>query len=90
MVENFSWTNSTDDAKIHAFAINVTDVMDAKLTAAGQKAQYQYMNDAGYEQEIFQNYGNGSLAKLKAIREKYDHANVYTDLLPGGWKVDLA
>ncbi|RDW69852.1 hypothetical protein BP6252_08872 [Coleophoma cylindrospora] len=90
MVENFSWNSAADDAKIHAFALNVTSVIDAQLSAVGAKARYQYMNDAGSGQAIFQNYGAGNLAKLKAIRARYDPAKVYTDLMPGGWKVDLA
>jgi hypothetical protein len=45
------------------------------------------MNDAGFGQEIFQGYGAGNLAKLQLIRKKYDPLNVYTNLMPGGWKV---
>jgi hypothetical protein len=61
-----------------------------KLSAAGQAAQYHYMNDAGLGQGIFQNYGAGNLAKLRSIRAKYDPLKVYTNLMPGGWKVDAA
>jgi hypothetical protein len=90
MVENFSWTYAADDEIINAFAEEVTDVMESKLQAASQLASYTYMNDAGYGQEIFQNYGAGNLAKLQEIRAKYDPFNVYTDLMPGGWKVASA
>ena len=90
MVENFSWTDPTDDARISAFAEQVTNVIEAKLQAAGQASQYHYMNDAGFGQEIFQGYGAGNLAKLQSIRTKYDPLKVYTDLMPGGWKVDAA
>ena len=90
MVENFSWTNPADDARMNAFAVKVTGVLNAKLQAAGQDATYRYMNDAGLGQMIFQNYGPGNLAKLKTIRTKYDPSKVFTDLMPGGWKVDSA
>ena len=90
MVENFSWTDPKDDARIYAFAKKITDVIDRKLAAAGQSAKYRYINDAGEGQQIFQSYGPGSLAKLKAIRAKYDPKRLYTDLMPGGWKVDKA
>lgn len=90
MVENFSWTNPSDDAKIMAFATQVTSVIEQKLKAAGQQATYHYMNDAGLGQQIFQNYGSGNLAKLQAIRAKYDPKKIYTNLMPGGWKVDSA
>lgn len=90
MVENFSWTDSGDDKLISDFAVEVTGVIEGKLKAAGQAAKYKYMNDAGLGQEIFQNYGPGSLERLKDIRTKYDPSGVYTDLMPGGWKVDGA
>lgn len=90
MVENFSWTDSNDDARIDAFIKLVTATIENKLSAAGQLAKYRYLNDAGEGQKIFQNYGDGNLAKLKAIRAKYDPKRIYTDLMPGGWKVDKA
>jgi hypothetical protein len=90
MVENFSWTDFADDAKVYAFAAQVTDIIDARLSTAGQAAQYHHMNDAGLGQEVFQNYGAGNLAKLKLICAKYDPLNVFTRLMPGGWKVDAA
>jgi len=90
MVENFSWTDSNDDARIHTFIKSVTATIEKKLAAAGQLAKYRYLNDAGEGQEIFQSYGAGNLAKLKAIRAKYDPKRFYTDLMPGGWKVDKA
>jgi hypothetical protein len=90
MVENFSWTDPADDVLINAFAVKVTSVLEAKLTAADQQAQFKYMNDAGYGQEIFQNYGAGNLAKLQAIRTKYDPQGIFTYLMPGGWKIATA
>lgn len=90
MVENFSWTDPADDARIYAFAGQVTNIMEEQLSEAGQAAVYHYMNDAGLGQEIFQGYGPGNLAKLKSIRAKYDPLEVYTNLMPGGWKVNDA
>ena len=90
MVENLSWTNPADDARIFAFLTLLTNTIQAKLVAAGQAAQYHYMNDAGLGQDIFQNYGAGNLARLKSIRDKYDPLKVYTYLMPGGWKVNNA
>lgn len=87
MVENFSWTNASDDDRIYDFCAKVTDAINDALAHAGQKATYLYMNDAGVGQHIFQNYGPGSLAKLRAIRAKYDPENVYTELEKGGWKL---
>lgn len=87
MVENLSWSNASDDNRVKEFTEKLTRVMDEKLTAANQKARYQYLNDAGLGQEIFQTYPPENLEKLKQIREKYDSNRVFTDLMPGGWKV---
>jgi hypothetical protein len=45
------------------------------------------MNDAGKGQPIFQSYPAANLRRLKTIRTKYDPLRVYTNLMPGGWKV---
>lgn len=90
MVENFSWADSNDDTRIYAFIKLVTATIEKKLSAVGQLAKYRYLNDAGEGQEIFQSYGAGNLAKLKVIRARYDPKRFYTDLMPGGWKVDHA
>lgn len=87
MVENYSWHHSSYDSRIEDFAVQLTEQIKQKLAAAGQLANYEYMNDAGYGQEIFQNYGPGNLARLQTIRDIYDPLKVYTNLMPGGWKV---
>ena len=45
------------------------------------------MNDAGFGQPIFQNYGPGNFGELRAIRSKYDPKDVYTELLRGGLEI---
>jgi hypothetical protein len=74
MVENFTWTSASDD---------INDVLISKSF----NAQYLYMNDAGKGQPIFQSYPAANLRKLKTIRTKYDPHSVYTNQMPGGWKV---
>jgi hypothetical protein len=90
MVENFSWTNPKDDARIYIAIRKVTAAIERELLVAGQSAKYKYLNDTGEGQPIFENYRSGILARLKAIRAKYDPHRIYTDLLLGGLKVDKA
>ncbi|PGH08073.1 hypothetical protein AJ79_06073 [Helicocarpus griseus UAMH5409] len=90
MVQNFSWSNEKYDQRIVDVCASITAKINKKLDATGQKAQYQYLNDAGEGQSVFQNYGDGNLAKLKEIRAKYDPARLFTDSLNGGWKVEDA
>lgn len=87
MVENWTWTNAIDDDAVQSAADAITADINGVLKAKSFDAEYLYMNDAGKGQPVFQSYPAGNLLKLKAIRSKYDPLRVYTNLMPGGWKV---
>ncbi|KAF4809481.1 Bifunctional solanapyrone synthase [Colletotrichum siamense] len=87
VVENLSWQDSKDDVVARGFAETVTADIEAALEAKGVAGGYLYLNDAGKGQRIFQTYPAANLARLKAIRTKYDPLRIYTNLLVGGWKV---
>jgi hypothetical protein len=65
----------------------IRTTINERLAAAGQKAPYLYLNDADAGQEVFQNYGPGSLARLHKVRSRYDPDLIFTRLVPGGWKL---
>jgi hypothetical protein len=67
MVENFSWTDASDDDRIYCFCTEVTEAINDALAHEHQKATYLYMNDAGLGQKIFQNYGPGNLGELSLL-----------------------
>jgi len=79
--------NDEDYAALHDFAEHFLTEVTKELKAKGLFAEYIYMNDAGEGQKVFESYGKKNLKKLKAIRKKYDPLNVYSNLMPGGWKV---
>ncbi|KAF5505349.1 Bifunctional solanapyrone synthase [Colletotrichum siamense] len=87
VVENLSWQDAKDDAAARGFAETVTADIEAALEAKGVAGGYLYLNDAGKGQRIFQTYPAANLARLKAVRTKYDPLRIYTNLLVGGWKV---
>ncbi|KAI8317279.1 Bifunctional solanapyrone synthase [Colletotrichum sp. SAR11_240] len=87
VVENLSWQDAKDDAAARGFAETVTADIEAALEAKGVAGGYLYLNDAGKGQRIFQTYPAANLARLKAVRTKYDPLRIYTNLLIGGWKV---
>lgn len=70
--------NTSADAVIS----NITE----QLTDSGLNSSFVFLNDAGAGQEVFQNYGKGSLSRLKYVRDSVDPNRVFTDLMPGGWK----
>lgn len=49
--------------------------------------KFVYINDANPGQDAFATYPRENLQRLKSVRAKYDPERVYTDLMPGGWKV---
>uniref|UniRef100_L2GDK5 FAD binding domain protein n=1 Tax=Colletotrichum fructicola (strain Nara gc5) TaxID=1213859 RepID=L2GDK5_COLFN len=87
VVENLSWQDAKDDAAARSFTETVTADIEAALEAKGVSGGYLYLNDAGKGQRIFQTYPAANLARLKAVRTKYDPLRIYTNLLVGGWKV---
>lgn len=87
VVQNLSWQTAEDDAKVRLFAENIAAEMEEALVAKGVSGGYLYMNDAGKGQPVFESYPAANLARLKAIRTKYDPLRIYTNLLTGGWKV---
>ncbi|KAF2132493.1 FAD-binding domain-containing protein [Dothidotthia symphoricarpi CBS 119687] len=87
MVENWTWDDAAYDAIVQNAADNITSSINKLLEAGSWEAGYLYMNDAGYGQRVFQSYPAANLQKLKTIRTKYDPLRIYSDLMPGGWKV---
>lgn len=68
-------------------AAAIDDALDG-LERDVVKSPYLYLNDAEEWQPVFEGYRN--VKRLKAIREKYDEAGIYTYQMPGGWKVAAA
>ncbi|KAF2231389.1 FAD-binding domain-containing protein [Viridothelium virens] len=85
--QSLTWGLPVDDATIENFVTVVNQQLNAVLDAKGLKSSFLYLNDADGGQPVFQGYKPENVAKLKAIREKYDPKRIYTDLMPGGWKV---
>ncbi|EMD58435.1 hypothetical protein GGP41_007799 [Bipolaris sorokiniana] len=87
VVENFTWGAAEDDDTVHVAADKITANINSLLRNKSLAARYLYMNDAGKGQPVFESYPAANLLKLQSIRTKYDPLRIYTDLMPGGWKV---
>lgn len=89
--ESVTWGKSEEfDKEVSKWVVDVNTEIEAKLEAINGSNRYIYLNDADKGQKVFESYGRESVEKLKEIREKYDPNRVFTDLMPGGWKVDYA
>ncbi|XP_014552207.1 hypothetical protein COCVIDRAFT_110852 [Bipolaris victoriae FI3] len=87
VVENFTWGAAEDDGVVYAAADRITVSINSLLREKSLAARYLYMNDAGKGQPVFESYPAANLLRLQSIRAKYDPLRIYTDLMPGGWKV---
>ena len=87
VVQNLSWESSEHDEVAMQFAYEIATKIEDTLSDDGLHGGYLYMNDAGKGQPVFESYPTDSLERLRAVRLKYDPSRVYTDLLPGGWKI---
>lgn len=83
-----TWTYTSDDALISAFASNFISRTVALGKSRGVWNRYIYQNYAGQPQDVFTGYGPVSKAKLVATHAKYDPTNVFTNLQPGYFKIN--
>ena len=85
--EALSWGDAADNALIEEFVVAVNANITAQLAAINATRAYNYLNDADQDQNVFGGYPAANVERLKRIRDKYDPDRVFTDLMPGGWKV---
>lgn len=85
--QSLTWSSPSDDATIDNFVQAVNVAVNAALDAKNLRVPFIYLNDADAGQAVFQGYPKENVAKLQAIRAKYDPGRIFTDLMPGGWKV---
>ena len=79
-----------DDERVFAVHAQANANIKKKLSAAGLgPLPFMYLSDISKAQipELYPAYGAENLARMKAIRDKYDPERVFTDLVPGGAKV---
>jgi hypothetical protein len=82
--------NATYEPIVTEFLHGIGEKIRAELCKNGLEhmiSPWIYLNDADKGQDVFGGYPAGNVKALRQIREKYDPERVFTDLMPGGWKV---
>jgi hypothetical protein len=82
-----TWGDAADDALVDSVLDAANAEITKQLVAIKATSKYLYLNDADADQKVFESYPAANLARLKNIRAKYDPKRIYTDLMPGGFKV---
>ncbi|KXH34531.1 FAD binding domain-containing protein [Colletotrichum simmondsii] len=85
--QTYSWTDEADDQVFHTFISEFNTRVREIVEPMGALYPFCYLNEADVGQPVFESYPAGNLDRLKEIRNKYDPARVFTDLMPGGFKV---
>jgi hypothetical protein len=83
-----AWSNAADDEKVKTWSENFVEQLHAANVAAGTAIDFMYLNDCSDDQKPFTGLPPANLARLKAIRAKYDPTLVFKRLSTGGYKLD--
>ena len=82
------WQNAEDNEEVTEWLKNLREEMHATNVKNGIGLDFIYYNDCSDDQDAFSAFPPASLEKLKKIRDKYDPELVFTELVPGGFKLD--
>lgn len=85
--QSMTWASDQDDAAIEDFLNKADAEIERKLREVDGVSDFVFLNDADKGQKVFESYGESNLRRLQEIRDKYDPEGIYTDLMPGGFKV---
>ncbi|KAK6189164.1 hypothetical protein LQW54_013554 [Pestalotiopsis sp. IQ-011] len=82
-----SWTEASDDGVVNAAAKSlIGGIADAAQKLNGLD-HYIYLNYADKDQDVIPSYGTASVSKLQAVRDRVDPQGVFTNQVPGGYKI---
>ncbi|PQE22132.1 oxidoreductase FAD-binding protein [Rutstroemia sp. NJR-2017a BBW] len=82
-----TWFTEADDALVNSAAQSLMDAVNAAAKKLNGLDPYVYLNYAGKNQNPIASYGAKSVAQLKQTRNKYDPKKVFTNQVPGGYKI---
>ncbi|RYP21123.1 hypothetical protein DL765_002412 [Monosporascus sp. GIB2] len=82
-----SWSDATDDDAVDHAARELIATIEQDTRALDALDPYLYINYAAPWQRPIDSYGEASVERLRSVRRAYDPNRVFTDLVPGGFKV---
>jgi hypothetical protein len=88
MMLNPTWNSSADDERIHKGIERLLAKSRAMASERGLLHRYIFTNYAYYKENLFQGYGEKSLAALRETSQKFDPKGIFQKAVPGGFKLD--
>lgn len=84
---NAAWNNKEDEPKFHKVISNIIDAVKSEAKRRGLDNDFVYLNYASEYQDPIGSYGQAGKQRLIQISKKYDPAQVFQYLQPGGFKL---
>jgi hypothetical protein len=84
---NPTWNSAADDERIHQGVERLLAKSRGMAAERGLLHRYIFTNYAYYKENVFEGYGEKSLAKLRKTSESYDPKSIFQKSVPGGFKL---
>jgi hypothetical protein len=88
MMLNPTWNASSDDDRVHKGVETILAASRAMASERGLLHRYIFTNYAYYKENLFQGYGEKSLAALRETSQKFDPKGIFQKAVPGGFKLN--
>ncbi|GAP88933.2 putative FAD-binding domain-containing protein [Rosellinia necatrix] len=82
-----TWSDVGDDNRVTLAMKSLISRIERDVGDLDALDPYLYLNYAAAWQDPIRSYGQSNLAKLAEIRKAYDPGNLFTDYVPGGFKI---
>ena len=82
-----SWSDAVQDEQVYKAARSLMADVERRAKKLGVYDPYIYLNYAAPWQDVIQSYGDESVEKLKRVRKTVDSGEVFTQKVPGGFKI---
>lgn len=87
MNSNAQYWDDADEEIIESATQKFIISVDEYTKSIGQFKPFRYMNYAYPTQEVIDSYGQENVELLRRVSRKYDPAQVFQRLVPGGYKL---
>lgn len=82
-----TWTDASHDEIVTGAAKKLIDDINNDAQQLGGFNPYIFLNYADQDQDVIGSYGTASVSQLQAVQERVDPSRVFTNQVPGGYKV---
>jgi hypothetical protein len=82
-----TWSDAADDDTVDKASKALVSAIQRDLRQLGALDPFIYINYAAPWQRPIEAYGEASVEKLRRVQRVYDPRRVFTDLVPGGFKI---